>query len=64
MGPIFNIFFLNKVAVGPLNSVVNSGEQCYLSQKAENVWKNKKKQKRRKTQTQKRVMDPNTHVVG
>ena len=35
--PIFNIFFLNKVAVSPVNNVVNSNKQYYLSQKVENT---------------------------
>ena len=37
---------MNNVAVGPLNSVVNSDEQCNLSQKAENAGKKKKKKKK------------------
>ena len=35
--PIFNIFFLNKVAVSPVNNVVNSNKQYYLSQKVKNI---------------------------
>ena len=41
--PIFNIFFLNKMAVSPVNNVVNSNKQYYLSQEAENTLKKKKK---------------------
>ena len=39
---------MNNVAVGPLNSVVNSDEQCNLSQKAENAGKKKKKKEEKR----------------
>ena len=56
MGPIFNIFFINKVAVGPINSTVTVPLQCYLSppycKTREMKKKKKKKKKKRRRQTQ------------
>ena len=43
MESIFNIFFLNKVVVGPMNSAATVREQWNLSLKAGNMWKKKKK---------------------
>ena len=54
MGPIFNIFFMNKVTVGPINSTstVLLPLQCYLSHPFCKMRKMKKKKKEKKeTQT-------------
>ena len=54
MGPIFNIFFINKVAVGPINSTATVPLQCYLSPPfcKTREMKKKKKMKKRRRQTQ------------
>ena len=67
MRPIFNIFFLNKVVVGP----VNSDEQCVnsdfcLLKKLKRVRRKKRKkekerEKRRTHNTNANNSNPNTH---
>ena len=43
MGPIFNIFFLNKVVVGPMNNAATVHEQSVSKS-----WKRVKKKKKKK----------------
>ena len=46
VGPIFNIFFLNKVAVGPMNSAATIVNSKFLS--PWNAWMKKEKRKKKR----------------
>ena len=64
MGPIFNIFFINKVAVGPINSTVTVPLQCYLSPPYCKTREMKKKKKRRNADARRKFQpNPNGTLV-
>ena len=63
MGPIFNIFFLNKVTMGPMNSVVTIVNSKFCLPKTREWKKRKEKKKEENSEMKTQMPNPNPHSV-